>query len=317
MSSTKRQHWVPQFYLRQFAIPETAGGAEQVWTLSRRKEDTAEPRRFTVKDAAVETFLYSPKHPDGSRRFETENKLAGLESTLAKLWPRLATEVLPLTNNVRKILAIFLATLYLRHPRRRVDQKYAHAQLVRGFEAAFGASGHMPPEIKLVCRGRENILRTAGYDEWKNAGDDHLHQMFVDFLNREAIGLAERLLAKRWSVILSDTPVFATSDEPFVLEAPPERAGRPAGFATPGVTLSFPICPHRLLRIDDKAGENGVYYSLYDADHLPFPACAVFNYAIWVNAHRFMFSHRRSDEVIREIAAFVDWAQHAQPPLPG
>jgi hypothetical protein len=192
-----------------------------------------------------------------------------------------------------------------------------HAQLVRGFEAAFAAAGHMPAEIKLVSRGKENILRTAGYDEWKNASDDDLHHLFVDFLNRAAIELAELLLAKRWWVILSDTPVFATSDEPFVLEAPPGRGDHPTGFATPGVTLSFPICPHRLLRMDDKAGEDGLYYSLQDAEHLPFPSCAVFNYSIWVNAHRFMFSHRRSDEVVREIAAFYDWARREPLSSPG
>jgi hypothetical protein len=275
--------------------------------MSRSKEDAPEPREFAIKDAAVAKFLYSPRKEDGSRDFGMEKKLSGLESTLAGLWPSLTTELLPLTKDVRKVVALFLATLYLRHPARRTAQKDVHATLVHFYESYFDALGEMPPEIQYVDRGKPKTISTSGFEKWTNATDVDHHRLFVNFLSSESIHLARLLLKKRWSVIFATEPVFVTSDEPVILEGPPERT-LPAGFGTPGATVTFPISPFRLLRLDDQPGDDGLYYPLKQPTDVPFPSSVIFNCTVWVNAHRFMFSNRPSDQVIREIVTFVDWS---------
>ena len=109
-----RQHWVPQFYLRQFIAPDSKRKCEQVWILHRK---SGEPHLTSIKNIAVEKHLYSPKLPDGSRDPKLEAKLSELEGTLAKLWPRLATGFVDLSSiSIRRIIALFLSVQFLRHP---------------------------------------------------------------------------------------------------------------------------------------------------------------------------------------------------------
>ena len=87
MTTPKRQHWVPQFYLRQFIVPDANPKLEQVWIFHRKSGD---PKLTGIKNIALEKHLYSPKLADGSRDPRLEKKLSDLEGTLSKLWPQLA-----------------------------------------------------------------------------------------------------------------------------------------------------------------------------------------------------------------------------------
>ena len=64
MTTPKRQHWVPQFYLRQFIVPDANPKLEQVWIFHRKSGD---PKLTGIKNIALEKHLYSPKLADGSR----------------------------------------------------------------------------------------------------------------------------------------------------------------------------------------------------------------------------------------------------------
>ena len=70
MKLPKQQHWVPRFYLRFFATPETAGGDEpQVWLLSK---DEGDPILANVKKVAAQRYLYSPRDERGSRCYKQD-----------------------------------------------------------------------------------------------------------------------------------------------------------------------------------------------------------------------------------------------------
>jgi len=311
MSKPKRQHWVPQFYLRHFAIPETkGGGADRVWAFSRDKSASPEVHQIGVKNAALEGFLYSPKNVDGTRDFAMESRLGNLEGFLAPFWDRFATEFLPLGDAERKAVSLFLATLYLRHPERRQLVKANHQRMVEFFESEFRKLGYVPKEIQLIRKGKPVSFSTDRFEEWKNSDDNDHHKHFVDFIRSDTIVIARLLLKKRWSVVFSDKPVFVTSDNPLVMEGPAERPER-FGFGTPGMKILFPISPHRLLRLADDDENDGKYCPLLEPEDLPIAPWSIFNWQIWVNAYRFLFSPRHCDGVLREIVAFVDWA-HSQ-----
>jgi hypothetical protein len=136
MNQTKHPHWVPCFYLKYFATPETRETSEpQVWILSK---DEGGPSLVNIKKIAQQRYLYSPKTPDGTRSWEMENDLGKYETVMGTLWPMLATDFVELQDDeaVRKGLALFISLLYLRHPRRLLETEELHGQLVEMFDTA-------------------------------------------------------------------------------------------------------------------------------------------------------------------------------------
>ena len=87
-------------------------------------------------------------------------------------------------------------------------------------------------------------------------------------------------MEKRWSMIIADSDAFVTTDKPVGLK----HQTRPVfGFRTPGVIVSFPVSPTRLLVMDDMHHEPAnQYYPLK-----PLMSGA-FNYHIWTSGSRFM-----------------------------
>jgi hypothetical protein len=90
MTKPKNQHWVPRFYLRTFATPETRESSDpQVWIFSTQHGD---PQLTNVKNIAAKRFLYSPKTPGGMRDWQMEERLQNIESLLSSVWAKLATD---------------------------------------------------------------------------------------------------------------------------------------------------------------------------------------------------------------------------------
>jgi hypothetical protein len=69
----KRNHWVPQSYLRHFAAD---ADRRKFWVLKRESND--EPKLRPIKKVATEFYLYAPRDPNG-RDYSFEDKLASLE----------------------------------------------------------------------------------------------------------------------------------------------------------------------------------------------------------------------------------------------
>lgn len=74
----KNQHWVPRFYLRQFATPETRERDEaQIWMFSNQDRDTDECLT-NIKNVCCRRHLYSPMNDSGQRDWALEEQLADL-----------------------------------------------------------------------------------------------------------------------------------------------------------------------------------------------------------------------------------------------
>jgi len=294
----KNQHWVPRFYLRHFATPASIDTAEpQVWIFSKHEGD---PKLTNVKNVATKRYLYSPKHSAGGRNFEVEEKLEGLESLLAPIWHRLATRFIDLEENesIRKIVALFISTLYLRHPARMLDIENIHARLVAIYEELPKDESGNPQIAEVDYKGTIHPFNNSAYQEFKNAGPDETQKMFVDNLQASAIWFAEALMEKRWSVVFSEEPVFITTDTPVAIK---HHERDTFGIRTPGTVVSFPLSPTRVLIMDDRQDQpKGNYYPL--AVHGPAP----FNLTAWNVCERFMISSRPTDCVCAEMVALAD-----------
>jgi hypothetical protein len=295
MPRAKNQHWVPQFYLRYFAMSDTVETDEpKAWIFSKRNED-GDPVVTNIKNVATGRYLYSPKNDDGSRDWETEEKFQQLESLLATLWPSLANGFVDLGDDstLRRILALFIATLYLRNRARLRDVKDVHRRLVDFYETIPKDKEGNPLVMEIEYRDKTMPFDTLAYREYKNADADDIRRMFVGQIRSNAIWLAESLLKKRWSVVFSETPVFITTDHPVTI-AHTERER--FGFKTEGTVVFFPLSPTRILLMDDLNDQpRGYYYPL--GDHGPAP----FNFVLWRDAGRFMISPRPTDQVCAEM----------------
>lgn len=298
MGRPKNQHWVPRFYLRYFATAETRECSEpQVWIFSRHDGD---PHFTNVKNVAARRYLYSPKGKTNSRDWRTEEKLSELESLLKQLWPPLATGFVDLHSNepLRKAVALFVSTLRLRHPSAIEQVEDIHHELVALWDQ-LPKDEHGNPMISEVDHcGVVRPFDNSGYQEYKSAGQEQFSHMFVEGIRANTGWFAEALLAKRWSVVFTNEPVFVTTDTPVTIMNPSRQ---PFGIHTPGTVLSFPISPTRVLIMDDRFDQpEGQYYSL--GTHGPAP----FNLVAWRCCERFMISPRPTDAVCAEMLAWAE-----------
>jgi len=104
---TKRQHYVPRFYLAYFADAE-----DMVWTYDTERNEV---RAGTPENTAVETNFYSTKDEAGEYIDVLEEWLGGVEEKAAPLYPKLLMgEVL--SDQEKADFAVFLSSLFTRTP---------------------------------------------------------------------------------------------------------------------------------------------------------------------------------------------------------
>ena len=300
-TNTKVQHWVPQFYLRYFATPETRDtDRPQVWIFSKHDGD---PKRTSIRNVAAKSYFYTPKDVSGSRDWQTDTRLSDLESVLSRVWPELANGFIDLHRSeaIRRAVALFVSTLHLRHPPSHRLTVNLHSQLVSLFETLSNGSAGNPLVADIEYRGEVRPFDTFGYAEYRNADPERLRQVFVDDLRANATWFAEALLEKRWSVVFAEEPIFITTDTPVAIV---NQTRERFGVKTPGTVISPPLSLTRVLLMDDRLDQpEGHYYPL--RNHGPAP----FNLEAWHCCECFMISPRRTDEVCAELLAWADAAR--------
>lgn len=296
---SKHQHWVPQFYLRYFATPESRQSDQpQLWIFS--KEDADGPETLTnVRNVCGKRYLYSPLQPSGERSWELDELLDDLESLLGGVWPALATDFVDLSDlTLRKGLALFLAVMHLRHPDMRRQAEEMHSYLCNVFENGPTLADGTPAVEAISLNGTTHKVDTRDWHEYRSwTAADH-DRFFAATVRSEATRLGLVLMEKRWSVILTNTDAFITSDKPVALH---NLTREKFGFGTPGTFVTFPLSPTRLLLLDDKHDEPGnQYYPLTNDDP------ASLNMSIWRGASRFLLTGRPVCSVLGEFEALAE-----------
>jgi hypothetical protein len=270
MSDPKRQHWVPMLYLREFATPETDGENDpDVWLFHK---DDGDPFKTSISNVAVQSFFYSTLSEAAGRDFNAEHKLRDLENAVGPVWKRFAKQFVDLDDTVvRKGIGLFIATLFHRNPQRIDD----HVELTNQLTEPGRSESVAQPE---TTRGTHK-------------------DGFVHTLLTESGPTAEELIKKRWAVIVSDAPVFATSDNP-VMVLHEDLFLRGLGFF--GADILVPISPTRMMILDDRHNEGNHYYKLH------IETLGAFHGIVLRYALRFMISSRPSDEILAELNTLTE-----------
>lgn len=299
MNRSKNQHWVPRFYLRYFATPETCSTDElQVWIFSKDENDGDESIT-NIRNICAKRYLYSPKGKEGQRSWELEKKLGSLETTLSTIWEQLAEGFVDLSDqSIRKGLSLFVSLMYLRRPDTRREVKCIHQKLVGLYEQAPKRSDGTPDIESIELKGKTYDLDLSGWDEYSSWREDDHHRFFADQIQNQAIYLVKILMKKRWSIVYTEFNQFITTDKPVFKQ---HQEKQTFGFGTEGTLISFPISQKRLLVMDDLYDEPAnQYYPLKDG------ASGAFNFGIWHNGSRFMISGRPIPQVLQEMVSWTD-----------
>jgi hypothetical protein len=287
VKAPKNQHWVPQFYLREFAVPETtrAPGKEKVWIFSRRHDDDLETKRVNIRNVAAENFLYSPLQKDGTRSFEGEHMLAEVDSALAQIWPRIANGFVDFDSNqgIRRGLAWFMALLLARHPDQMEASARMHEQMLRVYESAPKDELGGPKISGMEINGKFHEFDNSDWESYRDADESDIRRSFVENIRGLTIALTEDILNKKWAVVFSPRPVFVTSDRPvYMMHSNREHFGA----RTPGTSIMFPLSPTRvIMAYDHTSSEMNKYV------HLRRNGAVEVNTLTWVHARRFLISH--------------------------
>ena len=298
MPNPRNQHWIPQFYMRGFAASgyRKAKNAK-VWTMDVASGLTDKQK---VRELGACEHLYSHIKADGTHCYQVEKKLAKLESIIARLYPRVAEGVPDLSEawGIKKFVAVFIASLILRHPQEELRVRAFHRTIVDLIEPIPKDSNGQPKIDQIHVRGEVFPFDASSYDEYKAADENRLKQAFAEQIHPLAVQLSENLFSKRWCFLCADTPVFLSSDSP-VVKQHTERAN--FGIGTAGVHIWFPISPYRMLwMMDRQPGEVDGFY--------PFPVteAAGLNMFVLNHASRFILSHQDPDIPLSEIRALID-----------
>ncbi|WP_375210908.1 DUF4238 domain-containing protein [Hyphococcus sp.] len=290
----KRHHFVPQFYLRNFAAhnPE-----EEIWTYDMER-GTA--RGSTIENTAYEKYLYSVTSDDGVRQDDLENVIAAIEDKAAPVFEKviLAEKI---TGQERANFSSFIAIMYVRTDAFR--QQYAEAMMgmhqitmhataahdgaFKSFSERFQKDKGKMTEAEIE-EMREAMLNLDGFTisidkEWTLRSltmHDSLAPIFFDM---------------HWSVLEAEKPrYFIASDNPVIFDVPaayrhPIYGG---GLSHKKVELTFPLSPSKcLLATWDK--------SLPQFSEIPREAVKHMNRMRATYARRFLFGPYRDDGIVK------------------
>ncbi|WP_370675554.1 DUF4238 domain-containing protein [Pleomorphomonas sp. PLEO] len=281
--TTRRCHWVAQSYLKAFATDESG---RRIWRLSL---NNGEPELKRIDKVAVKHHLYAPLDADGLRDDTQEKKLADLENFFGSpLWKTACNDYPDFSwEPLRKMVALLAAVSWLRTPRQFEFWKSTHQQ----FADFFAEQDTLPDAVTIG--GRRVELDHTSWPSYRDATEEDMKQAWNSWIG-QAGGIAQIFLKMRWAVLVSDQPVFITSDNPVLVG---DTIGPHRGLMHPEAMVTFPLSPTRVLCMDNRHSEPDSRF--YGLGHDP----ASTNALIWRNAIEHMFSPRNPDEVCAEIVA--------------
>ncbi|TAA53915.1 DUF4238 domain-containing protein [Shinella sp. JR1-6] len=130
----KRNHWVPQSYLRSFAAD---AAREKIWRLGktgREAKSVGYPELKPIEKVAVKFYLYADTK-NGERDYSLENKLSDLEQLFGNpFWKKISEDYVDLQDeSVRKGVSLLAAVMFLRNPAMLEKTKDLHEKMRSDF----------------------------------------------------------------------------------------------------------------------------------------------------------------------------------------
>ncbi len=294
---TKRNHYLPQFYLQTFVQNNQKG---TFWVYYKGEK---EPRLQTPINTGVEKHLYNVKRSDGSVDDSIEKEvMSPIEGDVGPIIKRLIDTKARIEEEEIHRLALFISLMATRIPRA--------IQAVREVGEAISTYmlkdlANQPDAIeKLLDEAREEGITEDDMtvDDFRDLINDFENQFEMSFDKKYATGLSLftsgaiflELIKMNWCLCRAPSNMyFITSDCPvvcFVLDDD-GSAKFGGGFKLPNAEVTFPLSPTKCLHLDRR------HTHQYRAISEVFVK-EINKRTAWA-AERFIISHARSKYVQR------------------
>lgn len=224
MTKPKKQHYVPQFLLRNFAVGKKQKA--KLWVLDKKNATTFEA---SVRDIGHENFFYEFNGEAGTVEFESV--LEKLDSKAADLMARIISSAsIPRAGEDFIWLSYFVVAQLLRTPSVRCDLDNFRDVIV----SKFGKD--------IVYEDDAKPISQYGPEDSK----------FVSIqVLRDVPKFARHLQEKTWILTQSlDTAPYIIGDSPVAKHNMLERQGRGnLGLKSKGIELYLPVSPRLSLQV--------------------------------------------------------------------
>ena len=247
---TKRQHYVPRFYLAYFADAEG-----MVWTYDTEHNEV---RAGTPENTAIETNFYSIKDEAGEYVDALEEWLSGIEDKAAPLYPKVLKGE-ALAGQEKADFSVFLSSLYTRSP-----------AMIRAMAEVTGMIAQKVADVVFSNReGFEHYMDKVDAEEGKTrtpvereailefAKDKTKYVFEIDRkVGLEGMGATDRLtdifFRMNWMVVECQRQHLITSDNPVARLTPREDYHPIYGdgaFLNKRTYVTVPLTPSKLLEL--------------------------------------------------------------------
>jgi len=244
MGQQKANHYLPRFYLRGFTDPSLLKeGREFVWVYRLDKP----PYKSSPDKAGFENHLYAL--PAGSRKStEVETELQWLEDKSKPVFDKVKACELNLTRAERKKFAFFLALSVARVPFFHRFAQYQGEQFLQRLQSLCRTKDgleHWVSDYELESGERlvgtlEELRTSVENGKCFDAETAPRIRMFLMF--QSAFMLAPIFTDMHWSLWVTDTRFFVTSDTPVRPWDPYAEPGTKIGFASSDSSeITFPL----------------------------------------------------------------------------
>ena len=298
MPRERRQHFVPEFHLGQFA----SGQRREVWVFDKRWGKYA---RKPVASSAFSRDYYALPGATEDERLALEREFARLENLVAPLVRRLdAAQSGPtgLDGNERINLAGYAALLHVRVPAYRDDALRRARELSTDPEAL----GLTDPALYLQSARRRGIPGTDEDLERRRlqmlAGLEagSFRVTFTSAISLGGIAPALRrgaplMLAREWELLrVGAFPGFVIGDQPVALFSRGQLAPS-IGFGSPDVQVMMPLSDRTLLLVSDRPRQPlPLLVKVEGGQSLREPWWAIANKVAWLTAQRYVWGRTRA-----------------------
>lgn len=224
MSNPKKQHYVPQCYLREFVDPHTPPKYEPyVWVFSK---DGKQKEKRAPKNLFEETDLYTLAI-QGAKDYGIERSLSALEGEYAAVVRNKVKKHQPLTSEEHITLCAFVAAMMQRTVRSRDNIEGFHDQVIEKVEAMERLHGLNPRQSAELRESKRDAHRLGVLQLLPDLAD-LLFKMSLAFLCTDGRGSR-----------------FISSDDPVTLFNPDLQwqSFYGPGLAQRNVQVTMPISP--------------------------------------------------------------------------
>jgi len=245
MTTPKKHHFLPQFYLEQFKEISQSGKYSKIWQLE--KSTVPNPTKVSIKDIGCKTDYHTLDLPGQEKDRKTiEKALTKLETKQSDLIKEIC-ETNEIAEETKPSLADFIATMRYRVP---AFKEFIETSLKADVQNTFKILMHQK-QLPPPPRELEELFQKEGYDCIEPKIFNWILLKFM--LNMAFDGKDSSFFTKmKWQLILAPTGCsFITGDSPVAIYHPNYEAIRPygVGLVFKDIEVTFPISKKHLVKL--------------------------------------------------------------------